>query len=60
MRRFLSGTVLMLCAAGLTTAQPNAGSEAPDFPPGALTDGSSFKLGDAAGKVVVLYFFDKQ
>jgi peroxiredoxin len=60
MRRFLGSGVLLLCAAGFLSGAPNVGDTAPEFPPGPFTDGNSYKLSDFAGKVVVLYFFEKQ
>ena len=63
MRHSLQCGLLVLCAAALAgpgSAQVQFGEPAPDFPPGASTDGSSYHLADFAGRVVVLYFFEKQ
>lgn len=65
MRRALQCGLLVLCAAGLAgpssaQMQIQFGTPAADFPPGPSTDGSSLHLSDFAGKVVVLYFFEKQ
>jgi hypothetical protein len=60
-RSILGG--LLVCALFLTPAaqaqnQLTIGAKMPDFPPGTFTDGSSLKLPDLRGKLVVLYFFE--
>lgn len=65
MRRGLAAAWLVLFATVLvgSAAIPipvPLGSAAPDFPPGEWTDGRSLHRGDLAGKVVVLFFFEKQ
>lgn len=40
-------------------AAGNAGEQAADFPPGLFTDGGRYQLSDFAGKVVVLFFYEK-
>ena len=38
------------------TGSGKFGEDAPDFPPGAFTDGAQYSVADFHGKVVVLYF----
>jgi thiol-disulfide isomerase/thioredoxin len=61
MRCFLS-TLLVLCTAGFAPAQIQIalGSAALDFPPGPFSDNNSYTMSDFRGKVVVLFFFEKQ
>jgi hypothetical protein len=64
MRRGLQCGLLVLCVAALTgpgSAQVFLlpAKPAPDFPPGVSTEGVSYRMADFAGKVVVLYFFEK-
>jgi cytochrome oxidase Cu insertion factor (SCO1/SenC/PrrC family) len=65
MKRFaLGGLTALALLAGLappaaTQMQVKLG-EAADFPPGRFTDGNKYSLADLRGKVVVLYFFEKQ
>jgi peroxiredoxin len=35
------------------------GAAAPDFPPGSFSDGGHYKMADFEGKVVVLFFYEK-
>jgi peroxiredoxin len=49
---------VVLAAPGQNVVQ--LGTPAPDFPPGVSTDGTSIHLSDFVGKVVVLWFFEKQ
>jgi peroxiredoxin len=49
----------MLLATGAVHAQGKAGEIAPDFPAGAFNDGNRYQLSDYAGKVVVLFFYEK-
>jgi hypothetical protein len=63
-RRGLQGGLLALCAAALAGSSSGQvilfpAKPAPDFPPGVSTEGGSYRMADFAGKVVVLYFFEK-
>ena len=40
-------------------AQGKHGEVAPDFPPGVFNDGNRYQLADYEGKVVVLFFYEK-
>jgi peroxiredoxin len=40
-------------------AQGKYGEDAPEFPAGVFNDGNRYQLGDYAGKVVVLFFYEK-
>jgi peroxiredoxin len=65
MRCVMQCGLLVLCAAALVgpssaQMQIQLGTPVQDFPPGPSTDGVSYHLSDFAGKVVVLYFFEKQ
>jgi peroxiredoxin len=57
--RVLSGLVALLVLTNLAHAQGKFGEVAPDFPAGAFNDGNRYQLSDYAGKVVVLFFFEK-
>lgn len=53
-------SVFALAALPLSAlAQGKAGQPAPDFPPGQFNDGQQYKLSDFEGKVVVLFFYEK-
>lgn len=59
-------TLVIVAAAAATLAAPvslraagNAGEQAADFPPGVFSDGGQYQLSDFAGKVVVLFFYEK-
>jgi peroxiredoxin len=43
-------------ASAAGTSAGKFGEAAPDFPPGAFTDGAQYSVGDYRGKVLVLYF----
>ncbi len=64
MRYFVSkgmlALYLLLAAALPAAAQGQAGEKAADFPPGIFNDGKTYHLGDMAGKLVVLYFFESK
>jgi hypothetical protein len=49
----------LVALAGPVTGQ-KTGQAAPDFPPGSFTDGNRYQLSELQGKLVVLYFFEKQ
>ncbi len=51
---------LLLGAAAPALGQGLFGQPAADFPPGAFTDGGSYRLSDLQGKLVVLYFFEPE
>jgi peroxiredoxin len=53
-----AGAALLLALPAL--AQPKAGDEAPEFPPGAFSDGKDYRLGEFRGKVVVLFFYESE
>jgi hypothetical protein len=62
-RFLLRGFFVLTLALTATTpaaAQGKFGGTAPEFPPGTFSDGRQHRLGDFAGKVVVLYFFEPQ
>lgn len=59
MTRFLP-LVLVALSALPAAAQPKAGGEAPDFPPGQFSDGRTYSLADLRGKAVVLFFYESQ
>lgn len=48
-----------LAVPGSLRAAGDAGEQAPDFPPGLFSDGGQYQLSDFAGKVVVLFFYEK-
>ena len=52
----------ILLAAGPAVGQTpgNAGSQAPEFPPGKFSDGKQYRLADLRGKVVVLFFYESK
>ena len=56
----LTAFALTLAFAPSAASQGKFGEQAPDFPPGVFTDGGKYSLSDLRGKVVVLYFFEKQ
>jgi peroxiredoxin len=45
-----------IASAAGTAGTGKFGETAPDFPPGAFTDGTQYSIADLKGKVVVLYF----
>src|SRR2546421_9567844 len=53
------GSILFL-SCGRAMAAGNAGEPAPDFPPGAFSDGGQYKISDFEGKLLVLFFFESQ
>jgi peroxiredoxin len=59
-KRFLAA---LLVSVGLwctnAFAGGNFGESAPDFPPGVFNDGQQYHLADYEGKVVVLFFYEK-
>ena len=50
---------MLLAVPAAVRAAGNAGEQAADFPPGLFTDGGRYQLSDFAGKVVVLFFYEK-
>ena len=50
---------MTLCLTLSARGAGNYGEMAPEFPPGAFTDGQKYQLSDFAGKVVVLFFYEK-
>src|SRR5688572_25507092 len=57
--RYLAFATALLVGATSAQAQGKFGETAPDFPPGAFNDGGRYQLSDYAGKVVVLFFYEK-
>ena len=59
--KHVSLLVLVLIAAcqGRLFAAGQYGEPAPDFPPGQFNDGGRYSLEDFSGKVVVLFFYEK-
>jgi peroxiredoxin len=51
--------VISLAPCAPALAQGKHGDVAPDFPPGVFNDGNRYQLGDYKGKVVVLFFYEK-
>jgi peroxiredoxin len=49
----------LLAAPTSAAERPRAGAGAPDFPPGVFSDGGHYKMADFEGKVVVLFFYEK-
>jgi thiol-disulfide isomerase/thioredoxin len=63
MRPLVAGLLVVLAsiAGDKGAAQGPADKNEPrDFPPGAFSDGNSYRLADLKGKVVVLHFFEPQ
>src|SRR5438045_2169477 len=63
MRPLVAGLLVVLAsfAGDKGAAQGPAGKNEPrDFPPGAFSDGNTYRLADLKGKVVVLHFFEPQ
>ena len=54
------GIVLLSGPPASLQGQVKFGETAADFPPGVFTDGGNYSLQSLRGKVVVLYFFEKQ
>ena len=63
MKGFLRGAslaALVLAASCVPAfAAGNYGEEAAEFPPGAFNDGGRYQVSDFKGKVLVLYFYEK-
>lgn len=57
--RLAALAAVLLAAPAPARAAGNAGEQAADFPPGAFTDGGQYRISDFAGKVVVLFFYEK-
>src|SRR5688572_27576043 len=54
-----TAVLVVAIGAGDLRAQGKAGQAAPDFPPGQFNDGQQYRLSDFEGKVVVLFFYEK-
>lgn len=54
----LACSMLFTLRAG--AAGGNYGDKAPDFPPGAFSDGGHYQLGDFQGKLLVLFFYESE
>jgi peroxiredoxin len=52
-------TSLILSFLACTSAIAKDKGKAPDFPPGQFNDGGQYKISDFEGKVVVLFFYEK-
>lgn len=50
---------ITLAAPASLRAAGNVGEQAADFPPGLFSDGGQYSLADFQGKVVVLFFYEK-
>lgn len=48
------------CGTPVWAQRLGAGEAAPDFPPGAFTNGAALRLSDFEGKLVVLFFYEQQ
>ena len=56
---FAPALALLAGAPAAARAAGQAGEPAADFPPGLFSDGKTYSLADFKGKVVVLYFYEK-
>src|SRR5688500_5699843 len=55
----LFACILLLGASAVRGGPGDFGEAAPDFPPGVFNDGQRYSLSDFEGKVVVLFFYEK-
>jgi peroxiredoxin len=58
-RSVVASLIALAFMPGSVGAAGKQGERAPDFPPGAFNDGGRYQLADYEGKVVVLFFYEK-
>ena len=58
-RQFAATLFISLAFSAPALAQGKYGEDAPDFPAGEFNDGQRYQLSDFEGKVVVLFFYEK-